>query len=312
MKINFTNKFNELGSTYDILKRVEANASIKVFYGYTKDGKRRLAFLSKIQPEYINSTKMISVNHYQDNSSLYWLSFDLENNALSNLFNTFCSDMVNSLDGINNEEIELKCLKKRFDSWKKMFQNTPQKELSEEEEQGLFGELYFLYKFMAPKYGLEKAIFSWTGPLDYSKDFSIDETWYEIKTSNANASSIKISSINQLDSDKDGFLGVIKIEKMSNEYRGTLSSVFELIEAILNEIKNTQTQEVFIEKLSKFSFDTENNAIPRRYDVKSMTLYNVTDDFPRLTKTNIAFPEIENVSYTINLAGIERFKKEEK
>ena len=45
--------------------------------------------------------------------------------------------------------------------------------------------------------------------------------------------------------------------------------------------------------------------------MKNIILYEVSKDFPRLTKTTINFNEIENVTYTINLSGIERFKAEE-
>ena len=45
--------------------------------------------------------------------------------------------------------------------------------------------------------------------------------------------------------------------------------------------------------------------------MKNIFLYEVSNDFPRLTKSTISFNEIENVTYTINLSGIERFKVEE-
>ena len=215
MKINFEDKFKELNSISDILKKVESNNKVKIFYGLSKEGKKRLAFLSTLAPEQIESTKMISVSYYKDNENLNWLSFDLENNNFSNLFYTFCSDIVNSLSNLNDEEQELNYLKKRFYNWKKMFQNISSKELSEEKEQGLYGELYFLYKYMIPKYGVDVAVSSWAGPHKFNKDFSVDETWYELKTSSVNATTVEIRSINQLDSDKIGYLSVVKVEKMS-------------------------------------------------------------------------------------------------
>ena len=122
MKINFEDKFKELNSISDILKKVESNNKVKIFYGLSKEGKKRLAFLSTLAPEQIESTKMISVSYYKDNENLNWLSFDLENNNFSNLFYTFCSDIVNSLSNLNDEEQELNYLKKRFYNWKKMFE----------------------------------------------------------------------------------------------------------------------------------------------------------------------------------------------
>lgn len=311
MKINFEDKFKELTSISDILKKVESNNEIKIFYGLSKEGKKRLAFLSKMTPEQIESTKMISVSYYKDNDNLNWLSFDLENNNYSNLFYTFCSDMVNSLSGLHNEEEEIEYLKQRFYNWKKMFQNISTKELSEEKEQGLYGELYFLYKYMIPKYGIDKSILSWAGPLKFNKDFSIDNAWYEIKTSSVSASSIKITSINQLDSEEDGYLGVVKVEKMSPEYKGKLSSILDLIQAIMEEVDSIQLQDNFLNKIIESGIGPENNFGSRRFETKNTIIYEVSEQFPRLTKENIRFVEIENASYTINLSGIDRFKVEE-
>lgn len=311
MKINFEEKFKELNSISDILKKVDSNNKVKIFYGLSKDGKKRLAFLSTIVPERIESTKMISVSYYNDNENINWLSFDLENNNFSNLFYIFCSDIVNSLNDINNEEKELDYLKKRFYNWKKMFQNVFVKELSEEKEQGLYGELYFLYKYMIPKYGVDVAVASWAGPHKFNKDFSVNETWYELKTSSVNATTIEIRSINQLDSDMVGYLSVVKVEKMSPEYKGKLSSVFDLIQAIMNEITSINIQDDFLNKLIESGVGPENNFGFRRYDTKNIILYEVSYDFPRLTKNTLSFNEIENVTYTIYISGIERFKAEE-
>ena len=110
MKINFEEKFKELSAISDILKKVESNNKVKIFYGLSKEGKKRLAFLSTIVPSQIESTKMISVSYYKDNENSNWLSFDLENNNYSNLFYTFCTDIVNSLGGLNDEKEELEYL----------------------------------------------------------------------------------------------------------------------------------------------------------------------------------------------------------
>ncbi len=311
MKINFEDKFNELNINNDILKKIDCNNKIKVFYGLSKEGKKRIAFLSTITPEKIESTKMISVSYYKDKENLNWLSFDLENNNFSNLFYIFCSDIVNSVNGLNDEKKELENLKRRFYNWKKMFQNVSIKELTEEKEQGIYGELYFLYKYMIPKYGIEKSILSWAGPYKYNKDFSIDNTWYEIKTSSVNTNTIDISSINQLESNVDGFLGVVKVEKMSTEYKGEMSTILKLIQLIMNEIVSIKIQEDFLNKLSEYGLGPENNYGSRNFVTKKVIIYDVSDDFPRLTKNNIKFIEIENVKYSINLSGIDKFKLEE-
>lgn len=251
MKINFEEQFSKLKANEDILKKVDTNNEIKIFFGLSKEGKKRLAFQSSNVIEQIESTKTINVNHYRDSEN-YWLSFDLEDNKFQNLFYTFCSDMVNSLSGLSDAKNELEYIKNRFYNWKKMFQNVTIKELSEEKEQGIFGELYFLYKYIIPKYGVDTSILSWAGPLKFNKDFSINDTWYEIKTSSVSSTNIKITSLSQLDSENEGFLSVVKVEKMSQEFNGNLYSVYNLIQLIMSQITTIKVQDDFLNKLVEY------------------------------------------------------------
>ena len=310
MKINFEEQFSKLQANEDILKKVDTNNEIKIFFGLSKEGKKRLAFQSSNVIEQIESTKIINVNYYRDSEN-YWLSFDLEDNKFQNLFYTFCSDMVNSLSGLSDAKNELEYIKNRFYNWKKMFQNVTIKELSEEKEQGIFGELYFLYKYMIPKYGVDTSILSWAGPLKFNKDFSINDTWYEIKTSSVSSTNIKITSLSQLDSENEGFLSVVKVEKMSQEFNGNLSSVYNLIQLIMSQITTIKVQDDFLNKLVEYGLGPDNNFGSRQFDVKNVKLYLVNNKFPRLTKNEITYEEIDNVSYLLNLTGIEKYKVEE-
>ncbi len=310
MKINFEEKFKELQNIIDILKKVDSNNKLKIFYGLSNEGKKRLAFLSNKKIDNIESTKMIKVSLYSDNN-MYWLSFDLEDSKFDNIFYTFCSDMVNSLSNMESEDMELSYIKNRFNNWKKMFQNISIKELSEEKEQGIFGELFFMYKYMIPKYGTDNSILSWSGPLKFNKDFSIENDWYEIKTSSVNSASVKITSLSQLQSKNVGYLSVVSVEKMSIEFNGELSSTSELIKMIMPQIKSIRIQDNFLNKLIEYGLGPDNNFGTRKFDAKNIKLYRVDDNFPRLTKDNIKYPEIENVSYVLNLAGIEKYKSEE-
>ncbi len=310
MKINFEEQFSKLQANEDILKKVDTNNEIKIFFGLSKEGKKRLAFQSSNVIEQIESTKIINVNYYRDSEN-YWLSFDLEDNKFQNLFYTFCSDMVNSLSGLSDAKNELEYIKNRFYNWKKMFQNVTIKELSEEKEQGIFGELYFLYKYMIPKYGVDTSILSWAGPLKFNKDFSINDTWYEIKTSSVSSTNIKIISLSQLDSENEGFLSVVKVEKMSQEFNGNLSSVYNLIQLIMSQITTIKVQDDFLNKLVEYGLGPDNNFGSRQFDAKNVKLYLVNNKFPRLTKNEITYEEIDNVSYLLNLAGIEKYKVEE-
>ncbi len=311
MKINFEEQFINLQASEDILKKLDTNNEIKIFFGLSKEWKKRLTFQSNNVIDEIESTKIINISYYKDNENYYWLSFDLEDNKFATIFYTFCSDMVNSLSDISDEKKELEYIKNRFYNWKKMFQNVTAKDLSEEKEQGIFGELYFLYKYMIPKYGVDSSVLSWAGPLKFNKDFSISDTWYEVKTSSVSSTNIKITSLSQLDSENDGFLSIVKVEKMSPEFTGNLSSVYNLIQVIMSQINSIKIQDDFLSKLVEYGLGPDNNFGSRKFDVKNIKLYLVNDSFPRLTKNVVTQEEIDNVSYLLNLLGIEKYRVEE-
>ena len=295
---------------YNNQKKVNSNSSLKVYYGKTKDGYSRLSFLSSITPPSIDSTKMLRVVQGAEGEGIYWTCFDLLNGDFEKIFYMFCDDMTNSIQDINNEVEELNTIKDRFSIWKIMFKKVSNS-LSSEKEQGLFGELYFLNKYMIPKYGIENAINSWAGPLGYNKDFSIDKTWYEVKTTSINSTCVKITSLNQLSSDMPGYLSIVGVEKMSEEYNDGICSILEAFNCIMGLIKDAELQEKFVNKVLEYGFNPETDFQKNKYNVSKISIYKVEDGFPRLTENDIKFQEIDNVTYEIIIKTIKKYKVEE-
>ena len=310
-KNNFETMFSNLEK--DILnnqKKVNSNSMVKVYYGLTKDGFQRLSFLSKSKPPKIESTKMLKVIQGEEGEGNYWTCFDLLNSEFKNIFYLFCDDLVNTLDNINDETKELNVIKERFSIWKIMFKKVSNS-LTSEKEQGLYGELYFLDNYMIDKYGVNEAINSWAGPLGYNKDFSINDTWYEVKTTSVNSSSVKISSLNQLSSDLPGYLTLVRIEKMSEEFNNEKCSILELFNSIISKISDNEIKETFINKVLEYGFNPETDFQKNKYTVNKITLFKVKDGFPRLTEKDIKYQEIDNVTYEIIIRTIEKYKVEE-
>ena len=310
-KNNFETMFSNLEK--DILnnqKKVNSNSMVKVYYGLTKDGFQRLSFLSKSKPPKIESTKMLKVIQGEEGEGNYWTCFDLLNAEFKKIFYLFCDDLVNTLDSINDETKELNVIKERFSIWKIMFKKVSNS-LTSEKEQGLYGELYFLDNYMIDKYGVNEAINSWAGPLGYNKDFSINDIWYEVKTTSVNSTSVKISSLNQLSSDLPGYLTLVRIEKMSEEFNNEKCSILELFNSIIGKISDNEIKETFINKVLEYGFNPETDFQKNKYIVDKITLFEVKDSFPRLTEKDIKYQEIDNVTYEIIIRTIEKYKVEE-
>lgn len=180
--------------------------------------------------------------------------------------------------------------------------------LDKVEVKGLIGELLVLEKYIIPKWGEKVAIISWMGPLLGHKDFEIEDTWYEVKSVNENALQIMISSLEQLESDIDGHMVIVRLEESNSVVKNTYN-LNDLVISIAEKISNPENMDIFRSKLEKvgYMFNEEYNEF--YFSLKGIQKYIITEDFPRLRRSKIN-QYIGNVKYSILIDGISGFKEE--
>ena len=296
---------SELGSQ----KLIDVTSILKVYYGISKEGHPRLSFMSSVAPPKMESTKLLKVIQGKETEKVYWTSFDLLEITAKQVFYSFCSDLVDSVNGLEDEKKALVYLKNRFHIWKSMFKKGSSV-VSTELLKGLIGELYFLDTTLVEKYGVPDAINAWSGADGTAKDFSKDEDWFEIKAVSASAVSVKISSISQLSSETPGVLVIVKLEEMSSVYADGKSSVGELFDSILRRIDVNETKELFLGKIQSYGISLDDECCVKKYKVVSADSYRVSDGFPRLVEDDIKHKEICKVSYELIINSLSRFKEE--
>lgn len=132
--------------------------------------------------------------------------------------------------------------------------------------------------------------------------------WYEIKSVNENALQVKISSLEQLESEKEGHLVVVRLEDTSTVAENSVN-INKLVVEIMSLITDVENLNVLQTKLDNigYSFDEEYELWNFLY--KGRQSYYVDDMFPRIRKKNVD-NAIGNAQYTIMLDGIERFKED--
>lgn len=288
-------------------KKIPITSCLGVYLGISTEGYIRLSFMSSIPAPKLDSTKLLKITQGQEEQDVYWTSFDLIQEDAKVVFFTFCEDMIRSITDIKEEMIALTSIKKRYVTWKSMFVKANNTQLSREVLQGLYGELYFLKNYMLKKYDVKAAICSWSGPNSTSKDFSLSDNWFEIKTIGNNVQNVHISSLTQLSSSIDGRLVIIKLEEMSDEFNNNNSNISVLLTQIMEQLHDEKYEELFLSKISNFCLQDE--YISRNYDVKSMNIYLVNDKFPRLTEKDISYPEISEVKYDLLVNSLEQYKE---
>lgn len=283
--------------------RYDSEHPFDIFLGIDDHGRKSLVVTLKASRERVVSSKTIAVDFFVRPDGRSSLRFSLEDDDLKDIFYKFCEDIIESTrsgsaaDGFSP-------IIQRWQTWIGFFQKTSLP-LSESEIVGLIGEIYFLQNVMVEKYGLDSALEAFIGVDKAHKDFEIDDTWYEVKTIHNGVRAVKISSIQQLDSDTSGKLAIITVDQgtLGTADSITLNSIIEQFRVSLN----TRQQLDFDEKLRKANYIADDRYDDYSYLFIRLDEYDVHDDFPRLSSSMLPVG-VTKASYEIDISAIQQYK----
>lgn len=280
------------------------NRHLSIYIGRDDDARYSFDFRGKYKPVRITSSDVIAVEQYKQ-GDLLTLRFSLENSDLLEYFCTFCQDLMDSVRVTSDDEAAYQTLRSRYYSWRQLFRPDNAR-MTEAEIMGLIGELLFLKDYMIPERGIDVALESWMGPEKTHKDFSDQQDWFEIKTISFGKESVRISSVEQLDSDLDGTLVIYELEKMSPSFDGI--KLNQQANNIIASLQSASQREVFIDKLQLFGFDFSNEYDNLVFALRGEHKYKVdTNNFPRIHRDMLP-DAIARVQYDLLLTEIEPFK----
>lgn len=243
----------------------------------------------------------IKVKTYINNSvDKEYPSIVIENmdKDLINIFKAFSATLCENLDErLEFEDVE-NIINETINSYKNYFSGKKEN-LSDLEQQGLFGELLYLKEQLET--GNIDVLDCWEGVYKNKHDFVYKNKSVEIKTTrNQSRLDIHISNENQLDNTfaKELNLVVYRLEKVSIG-----KTIYNLYEEILNMIPSNK-HSLFKSKLIKVGmlFDEIDNLIKFR-PIKKF-VFDVNDEFPKIDKL-LCGNRIFEVKYYVSLDGIE-------
>ena len=294
----------------DAYQRIDKKYPLDLYIGNDEFFRWTLLLVSDYKPLDVSSSRMIFVNISKRDDNKWCQSFSLIDNKYVDIFVLFCEDIVSSAVQIKNLKIAVNYIGKRYNNWKEMLASTNDTLLSINKIKGLIGEMYFLNYYLANKYGIDRSILSWTGPEFLKHDFIINEDWYEVKTTSSIKNEVKISSIEQLDTINEGKLVVIKLDQTS-ETNAKALNINKLYKIILDKINDDNIKENFMSMLFKFGYYQRNEYEKMNYlfEMKSVTIYNVSNEFPCLRRLSIP-SSIISAEYTLSLISIDKYEEE--
>ena len=235
------------------------------------------------------------------------LNIYLIDSELKDIFSLFIENIIEKIIDLSTENEAITKTSNVIQKWKKLFDKINNQGLTIEQQKGLLGELLFINDLIDNNLNLDYVLNCWTGPDFEDKDFTFGATCFEIKFTTSKIPRIKITSERQLDTTNIDklFLNCFTCESLK-EKGVSLNSVVDTIREKINQ--NTATLKYFNERLESADYleeHTENyNA---QYGVKTRSVYEVGDSFPKLTNSNLP-SGVYDTSYFIENSDIEVFK----
>lgn len=260
-----------------------------------------------IIPEFKNSSfKGVRIDVLDLNNNKE-LNIYLIDNELKDIFSLFVENIIENITNVTTENEAVTRTSNVIQKWKKLFDKLGNQGLTLEQEKGLVGELLFLNEMLDSKINPDYLLNSWTGPDYEDKDFRLGTTCFEIKFTTSKFPRIKITSERQLDTSNIENLFLCNYTSENLKENGvSLNSIVDIIRDKIS--KNSVTLKYFNEKLESAKyFDEDRDNYNSQYGVKSRSLYNVKDSFPKLT--NDSLPQgVYDTSYYIENSAIEDYR----
>ena len=278
-------------------KRINAEHPFDIYLGYNEQGYKTLVIIAIGELSEIDSTKLIEAKIHKREDNKMSLSFSLLDSTMSDIFYQFCDDIIQKTSKLPEDVALIAFTIERWRKWIQMFKNPHSLIMSEKEIRGLLGELVFLKEVMFEKYGIDKSLEAWIGSSNAHKDFEIEDTWYELKAIRQSSVTVEISSIEQLESDLEGELVLVKLEP-SNIAINNPISLNNYIKEIEGLLKTKEQIDIFFKKLEqrKYFFAEEYDSFV--YSNKGINKYKVTENFPKIKNGDLK-DGIVGVSYQL-------------
>ncbi len=221
-------------------------------------------------------------------------------NSANDIFEIVVEDLRSQLEAAENTVKSLSVIIKVLTKWKEFFASNKELVMSEERQQGLYGELLFLSECLDSQ-GIE-AVSHWAGSEDETHDFYFGPHAVEVKTTSAQAPYFaSISSEYQLDnSDIPGKL-FLRFYAFRRSHSGG-EKLPERIAAIRSRLcKDASILQKFDEKLKKYGyFDEAADSYTIGYFQRDLYCFSVGDNFPKITKKAIPLG-VADLTYRVSI-----------
>ncbi len=258
---------------------------------------------------FLNLSELI-VNLYDDTSfeNCWLLCATITDRDKKSEFSYMCENVIQTVLKESDIKSAVTAFANTLIKWKNLFDKIRSGGLSREEQQGLYGELCMLYKFIENSEDFYSSVNYYVGTDKALRDFQGSNWAVEVKTTATNNPQLlKINGERQLDDTmiEQLFLFHCSVEtsKLSGE------SLPDKIKSIRNLLSSDLAAlSLFNSKLFEAGYldAQETKYLEQHYKLRKECFYRVKGDFPRIRENELR-PGVGNVQYGITISDCEPY-----
>ena len=225
------------------------------------------------------------------------------------IFASLCESLIQSVIKLNTEQKTIRTVVNQLEKWKTLFEKNNSTGLTSAEQQGLYGELHFLQKFLLKPSSVScNVLHTWVGMDKALRDFQGNNWAVEIKTTSTNnPQKAIINGERQLDDTllENLFLFHLSVEVSNGNGQTLCQKIVTIREVLKNDMPALS---LFNTKLFEAGYLDKHELLyeDRFYQIRNENHYKIENEFPRI-KENELRNGVSDVKYSIILAMCDEF-----
>ncbi len=289
--------------------QIDTQHPLEWHIGYQSISQKTLLLVCNMDIGKIESSKSMAVTRRKRETDNRWtLSFELLRNEQEGVFAILCSDIIENSRSASNEKEALAMVISRFKQWSRLLESQRSGLMDENRRKGLLGEILFLQERLEKSNSALIAVQGWVGADGADQDFIYEDGWHEVKSVGVSATSVTISSLEQLDCADEGELVVMRIDKAAPDKSGALSLNDAVRQIGCKLIDAADALDLFRSKLSAYGYIDLQEYSEQKYYCSGSQRYGVNNTFPKLTRQNVP-TQVESLRYELSLSSMAEWLK---
>lgn len=289
--------------------QIDVDHPLEWHIGYQSVSQKTLLLISDTEIGSVESSKSMAVRRGRRETDNRWtLAFELLRNEQQDVFLILCCDIIEHSRMADNVKTALALVISRYKQWSRLLESQKSGLMDEHTRKGLIGELLFLSGRINDNTSALSAVQGWIGADGADQDFVYADGWREVKSAGTSATSITISSLEQLDCSDDGELVIMRIDKTAPEKAGSFS-LNDVVQQVSEKlVADADAFDLFQSKLSSYGYMDLQEYSEQKYFCSGTQHYRVDETFPKLTRKNIP-AQIVSLHYELNLPFLTEWLK---